>query len=138
MNVRNVLESHRKLKGKIKITLKEIEEQRQLAEKVISNASEAERIHIVNAVVAADERLNEEYNRYVALQEKISRIIDTLDNESELIALKCVYILHYNNERTAAEMGYSARHVSRFLKSGLEKLQEKYNDVDINDIEQED
>ena len=137
MNVKTVLESHRKLKGKIKITLKEIEEQRQLAEKVISNASEAERIHIVNTVVAADERLNEEYNRYVALQEKISRIIDTLDDESELIALKCVYILHYNNERTAAEMGYSIRHVSRFLKSGLEKLQEKYNDVDINDIEQE-
>ena len=81
---------------------------------------------------------NEEYNRYVALQEKISRIIDTLDDESELIALKCVYILHYNNERTAAEMGYSVRHISRFLKSGLEKLQEKYNDVDINDIEQED
>lgn len=33
---------------------------------------------------------------------------------------------------------YSTRHIRRLLKNGLEKLQEKYNDVDISDIEQED
>lgn len=135
MNVKAVLESHEMLKGKIMIILKEVEQMRSLAEDVIANASEAKRGHLIAKAFDIDKRLNEEYDRYVVLQEKISRIIDTVGDESELIALKCVYILHYTNERAANEMGYSVRHVGRLLKSGLEKLQEIYNDVDINDIE---
>ena len=135
MNVKSVLESHRKLKAKIRVTLKEIEDMRGFAESVISNVSESERVELVGKVLDIDKRLAEEYDRYVALQAKISDMIDTLDNETELIALKCVYILHYSSEQTAKEMGYTVRHIARLLKSGLEKLQTKYNDADINDIE---
>jgi hypothetical protein len=135
MNVKAVLESHAKLKAKIRFTVKEIEDMRGLAENVISNVSESKRAELVGKALDIDKRLTEEYDSYVALQAKISDMIDTVDNESELIALKCVYILHYSNEQTAKEMGYTVRHIARLLKSGLEKLQTKYNDADINDIE---
>ena len=132
MNVKAVLESHKKLKAKIRVILKEIDDMRSLAEDVLPVASGA---NLVEKAIEIDKTLNEEYDCYVKLQARISAIIDTLDNESELIALKCVYILHYSNEQTAKEMGYTTRHVSRLLKSGLEKLQKKYNDVAIGDIE---
>lgn len=135
MNIRNVLESHKILKEKIKFTLKEIKQTRELAENVIdSGNAEA----VVDKVLKIDDSLNKQYSEYLQLQENISRIIDSLNNEQELIVLKCYYILHYTADQIAAETGYCTRHIRRLLKSGLEKLQEKYNDVDIDDIERED
>lgn len=134
MNIRTVLESHEKLKRRICFLIDEIKQLRSLAEDVMDNALEGERACLAEKAIEADKKLVAEYDRYVALQERISSIIDTLDEESEIIALKCVYILHYSNERTADEMGYSVRHVSRLVHSGIDKLQEKYGETEIDNI----
>lgn len=132
MNVKVLLESHRTLKEKIKVTLREIEQLRELADKVLTAENAGS---IADKTLEIDDRLNKQYTEYLKRQETISLIVDSLDNEQELIVLKCCYILHFTADQTAAETNYSTRHVRRLLKSGLETLQAKYNDVDISDIE---
>ena len=127
MEIKKLLESHRNLKVKMETTLSEIKEMRSLTERVVDYSEAGSRLCVVNRAMEIDKKLTAQYDEYIALHDRICEMIDSLDDETELIALKCVYILHYSNERAAAEMGYSVRHVSRLLKSGLDNLHKKYN-----------
>lgn len=132
MDVKKLLESNRRIKEKIRVTLKEIEQMRLLAENV---AAATDSPSVGRRILELDDRLNREYGNYVDFQKVIGAIVGTLDNESELIAVKSYYFLHETVEQIAKKMCYSERHISRLIKQGLEKLQEKYKDVEIDGIE---
>lgn len=132
MDVKKLLESNRRIKEKLRVTLKEIEQMRSLAEKV---AAASDNPSVGRRILELDDRLSREYGEYAELQKVIGTIVESLDNESELIAVKSFYSLHETVDQIAGKMCYSKRHITRLIKSGLDKLQERYRDVEIDGIE---
>ena len=76
MNVKAVLESHAKLKAKIRFTVKEIEDMRGLAENVISNVSESKRAELVGKALDIDKRLTEEYVKFRGFNDAVASCAD--------------------------------------------------------------
>ncbi|MCL2694301.1 MAG: DUF1492 domain-containing protein [Oscillospiraceae bacterium] len=90
------------------------------------NSSGVERT--VMKIATAEERLNDDIDRYVDLQEEIRDLIKTLDNHEQRVILERHYLLGQTWEKVAEECFVSLRTVHYLHNKALRKLEPYYLD----------
>lgn len=136
MNVKELLEAHKRIDDEIELGLEEIAQLRALAEKVTQRLSldtsfakgtYTDRTGDYAVKIADLEiKIDRKIDKLVDLREQILKMIGALENNTERILIERRYILHESTEVIAEKLNYSPRHTARLLQKALEDLEEIY------------
>ena len=141
MNVKKFLESHKEIDDRINLDLEEIANLRALAERTTryisldgsggKNGTKSDKVGNYAVKIAdLEAKIDREIDRLVDIRDQIAEMISVLDDETERTVIMRHYILHEPWETTAEKLCFSSRHVQRFHKQAIDRLEERFgNDI---------